>query len=311
MAVSRIWRWLLRLSPSVGAFIAMTALALSGCGGDSGPEAAPPGPEPAVVWRDLQIDGVARRYRLYTPPTVGEDRPVPLVLALHGSENSVQSFVEATGLDQAASANEFVVAYPEASDLVWHGGFCCTGGRGDPTTDIRFLDQVISDVAAVRPIDTARVYAVGVSGGGVMAYRLACHLTGRLAGAGSVSGAMLLEDCQPARPISVMEIHGTADGIVPYAGGRIRGGATAPAPATAAVVEHWALLNRCPGPPRTEVDGLVTTATWSGCGEGAGVRLVTVEGGGHNWFAKVYGPPNGAVDATHSIVEYFGLARRR
>ena len=291
--------------------MAMTALAVPGCGGGSGPESTAPGPEPAVAWRQVQVDGMARRYRLYTPPAVGEDRRIPLVLALHGSENSVESFVEASELDEAASANEFVVAYPEASGLVWHGGFCCTSGRGNPTADIRFLDQVISDVAAVRRIDPARVYAVGVSGGGVMAYRLACQLTGRLAGAGSVSGAMLLEGCEPSRPISVMEIHGTADAIVPYAGGRIRGGATAPAPPAAAVVDHWALLNRCPDPPHTAVDGLVTTATWSGCADGTRVRLVTVEGGGHNWFAKVYGPPNGAVDATQSIVDYFGLARRR
>ena len=309
--MSRVWRWLLPFSPRVRALMAMTAFVVSGCGGEPGPELAAPGPEPAVVWRDLQIDSVYRRYRLYTPPVVGEGRRLPLVLALHGSENSVQSFVDASELDEAASANEFVVAYPEASDLLWHGGFCCTGGRGDPATDIRFLDQVISDVAAVRRIDTARVYAVGVSGGGVMAYRLACDLTGRLAGAGSVSGAMLLEDCHPSRPISVMEIHGTADGIVPYAGGRIQGGATAPAPAAAAIAERWALLNRCPEPPHTEAEGLVTTATWAGCGEGTRVRLVSVEGGGHNWFATVYGPPNGAVDATHSIVEYFGLARRR
>ena len=290
--------------------VAFALLSFTACGG-SGSGSSSSSSEPAVVWRDVRVDDVARRYRLYTPPEMGESRAVPLVLALHGSLNSVQSFVDASALDDVASANSFVVAYPEALGLVWNGGFCCTSGRGDAATDVRFLDQVISDVAGVREIDMARVYAVGVSGGGVMAYRLACRLTGRLAGAASVAGAMLLDDCQPSRPISVLAIHGTADGIVPYAGGRIQGGAVAPAPPAPAIAARWASLNQCPEPQTTEVDGLVKTETWSGCGRGVRVRLVSVDGGGHNWFATIYGPPNGAVDANVAIVDFLELGRRR
>ncbi|MGH9158312.1 MAG: hypothetical protein ACRD1K_21305 [Acidimicrobiales bacterium] len=41
---------------------------------------------------------------------------------------------------------------------------------------------MITAVASVRPVDPARVYAVGVSAGAVMAYRLGCNLAGRTAG---------------------------------------------------------------------------------------------------------------------------------
>ena len=261
--------------------------------------------------RHLQVERAERVYRLYTPPDSESEGPVPLVLALHGSYNSVDSFVDASELDDAASANGFIVAYPEGVGLLWNGGFCCTSGRGSATADISFLDQVITDVAAVRRIDLRRVYAVGVSAGGVMAYRLGCDLAGRLAGVAVVTGAMVLDDCRPSPPVPVIAIHGTADGIVPYEGGRIQGGATRPAPPAIAVIERWATHNGCTGAEPPEVRGTVTIADWTGCTEGSGARLVTVEGGGHNWFLPVYGPPNGAIDATRTIVEFFGLGRRR
>jgi polyhydroxybutyrate depolymerase len=264
--------------------------------------------EAAVSHHHIDIDGTSRRYRLYTPPALDDDDPMPLVLALHGAGNTPEDLVKATRLDQAASAGGFVVAYPEAQRLVWNGGFCCTLGRGDPGVDVRFLDRLIAEVSATRRIDPARVYAVGVSAGGIMAYRLACDLGGRIAGVGAVAAGMQLDDCRPSRPVSVLVIHGTVDEIVPYEGGRVLGGANRPVPPTPAVAEAWASMDGCPPAADPRVDGIVTTRTWDRCAAGTRVRLVTVEGGGHNWFEKDLGMPNGAVDATTSIAEFFGLA---
>lgn len=300
----------LEAGAKVGVLLALL-LVVTGCSGGGSSGATTPAPEPAVVRRHLRVGGVERTYRLYTPPDSTNEGAVPLVLAMHGSGNSVDSFVDASELDDAASANGFIVAYPEALGLLWNGGFCCTSGRGSSATDIRFLDQVITDVIATRSIDTSRVYAVGVSAGAIMAYRLGCDLAGRLAGVGAVAGAMVLDDCQPSRPLSVIAIHGTADGIVPYQGGRIAGGATQPAPPATAVIERWSSLVGCPSTDGAQVRGTVTTSTWTGCAEGTKVGLVTVEGGGHNWFLPVYGPPNGALDATKTLVEFLGLGRRR
>ena len=174
---------------------------------------------------------------------------------------------------------------------------------------MRFLDRVITDVAAVRKIDVARVYAVGVSAGGIMAYRLACDLTGRIAGIGAVAATMQVDDCQPSRPVTVVALHGTADDLVPYEGGRMQGGALRPALPAMTVAERWASVDRCPAGRESRVEGIVTTTTWVGCADGAQVRLVTVEGGGHSWFHKDFGMPNGALDATASILGFLGLQR--
>ena len=217
---------------------------------------------------------------------------------------------ETTRFDRAASGGRFVVAYPEAERLLWNGGFCCTSGRGAPGADVRFLDRVISDVATVRRIDLSRVYAFGVSAGGIMAYRLACDLPGRITGVGAVAASMQLDDCQPSRPISVVALHGTGDQLVPYEGGRILGGALRPAPPAMAVAERWASLDSCPAGGEVQVEGIVTTTTWSRCADGTEVRLVTIEGGGHNWYAPDFGMPNGAIDATASVLVFLGLQRQ-
>lgn len=279
------------------------------CGGGAGGGSSD-APQPAVAQRRLTVAGQDRTYRLYTPPDTELAGPVPLVLALHGSGNTAESLVDSSELDEAADAGGFIVAYPQAVGISWNAGFCCTAGRGEPGADVRFLDELITDVATFRRIDEKRIYAVGVSAGGMMAYRLACDLAGRFAGVGAIAASMALDDCRPSRAISVIAIHGTADEIVPYGGGRIQGGATKPAPPAIGVAERWVSLNGCPDARADDVRGLVSVAAWTGCAAGTKVRLVTVESGGHHWFLPVYGPPNGALDATAAFTEFFDLRRR-
>lgn len=109
--------------------------------------------------------------------------------------------------------------------------------------------------------------------------------------------------------MSVLEIHGTADRIVPFDGGRLPEFTRArrPVPGAREVARRWADLNHC-SDRRVERDDPVTTIDWRDCDEGTSVRLVAVEGGGHAWYAPAFGPVDGAVDATAVIVEFLGLA---
>ena len=218
--------------------------------------------------------------------------------------------VEATRFDRVAEREGLVVAYPEGVNETWNAGYCCLGRATSGPDDVGFLTRLIDDVAANNRIDSGRVYAVGVSAGAMMAYRLGCDRADRIAGVGSVAGAMVLDACHPAKPLSVIEIHGTADGLVPYDGGRTAGGATQPSPPTPAVAQRWAELNACTRPLATKVEGVVSTSTWSGCGAGTGVKLITIDAGGHAWFAEGLGPLSGAVDATTEIWAFLSSARR-
>lgn len=281
---------------------------LVGCGGSKSASVAPP--PPAVQHRQLSVGGLTRSYRVFTPLSLDRTKPSPLVLVLGGVGNSADSMVEATGFDRTADTGNFIVAYPDGVDKTWNAGYCCLGRAMTGPDDVAFLGRVIDDVESTAKVDASRVYVVGVSAGGMMAYRLGCEMADRIAGVGSLAGAMVLDDCHPSKPVSVIEVHGTADGEVPYDGGKTAGGATQPSPPTIEVVQRWAALDGCPGTGATQTSGPVTTQTWTGCAAGTSVELITIEGGGHTWFAPAFGPTNGAVDATREMWSFLASVRR-
>jgi polyhydroxybutyrate depolymerase len=234
------------------------------------------------------------------------------VVVLGGYGNTAESMVGATDFDRMAATGDFLVAYPDGVNDTWNAGYCCLGRAASGPDDVGFLGRLIDDVEAAQKVDQGRVYMVGVSAGAMMGYRMGCDVADRIAGVGSVAGAMVLESCHPSKPVSVIEIHGTADGEVPYGGGHTAGGATQDSPPTAAVVARWAELDQCPTAGAAQTQGPVTTTTWSGCAAGTAVELLSIDGGGHTWFATGLGPVAGSVDATSAIWGFFSsLPARR
>lgn len=270
------------------------------------------GPPPPVQTGQITVDGVARTYRVFVPPTLDRRRAAPLVVVLHGGANSVEDTVKTTLFDKEASAGEFIVAYPEATRREWNAGTCCGSAPRRNVDDVGFLTRVLDQIQADHRIDPARVFLAGVSNGAMMAYRFACERADRVTAVGSVAGAVVVDGCRPSRPVSVLEIHGTEDPLVPYQGGKPdapEAEAAAPYTSTPAMIRRWAELDGCPAPSPPRVAGPVTTESWVGCGNGSAVSLITVQGGGHIWFASGLGPANGALDATGAIWRFFSELR--
>jgi polyhydroxybutyrate depolymerase len=244
----------------------------------------------APVLETLQIGGDARSYWLYRPEGLDKAKPAPLLLVLHGSGGTGDDMVTVTqrGFERLADKEKFLVVYPVALERRWND----LSGTAD---DVGFLMAMVDKFVSDGLVDKNRVYAAGISNGGMMAQRLACEQTERFAGIATVAGGMssgLAATCKPVHPLPVLVIHGTDDPIVPWAGGAIAGleefGSVLSARDTA---KFWAVANQCkdagtilPEPDRAPQDGTrVKVEAFTGCPVRAAVTLVAVEGGGHTW----------------------------
>src|SRR5207253_10920746 len=112
-----------------------------------------------------------------------------------------------------------IVVYPDGtgsgSFLTWNAGalFRLAGNRAD---DIAFLREMLDDLGKMVNVDAKRVFATGMSNGGMMCYRLAAEMADRIAAVAPVAGTMAVPKAEPKRPIAVLHFHGTEDVLVPY-----------------------------------------------------------------------------------------------
>jgi polyhydroxybutyrate depolymerase len=161
------------------------------------------------------------------------------------------------------------VVYPDAAGRSWR-----ISGAED--ADVRFMDALLDRLLVAGCFDPRRVSLVGVSNGGGMAARFACAGDDRLAGLVSVAGGYrTLPACRARRALSVLEIHGTADAVVPYAG---------PRGVVLQWVYGWVARDGCaPKAQRSRHSVHVVRLQWERCRGGAIVAHLRLVGGRHAW----------------------------
>jgi polyhydroxybutyrate depolymerase len=236
---------------------------------------------------------------------------------LHGGFGSGDQARASYGWDAQADAGRFVVAYPDGVDRAWAvGGGCCGAPGRSGVDDVAFITAMVRGIAGKLPVDPARVYATGISNGGLLAYRLACEST--VFAAIGPDSATMLGPCPSPAAVSVIHIHGTADRNVRYGGGPGEGVAAINGPPVPQLIETWRAVDRCPAPVVTSA-GPVTTSV-ADCPDGRAVELVTIAGAGHQWpgaearplAQRLLGtdPPSTALNATETIWRFFAAHPR-
>ena len=226
---------------------------------------------------------------LRTPETLTDGKQYPLVMVLHGFGAS--GFIQAAyfGATALPTADEALVIAPDGivnsgGMQFWNADPACCDLENQRPDDVAYLGTMLDDIIATWPVDPARVFVIGHSNGGFMAYRMACERADIIVGIMALAGlaSTTPASCTPDEPVSVLHIHGTADATVPYAANTVGAEPS---------VAQWAQHNGCSGIARTagamlDLDNAVAGAetrasATDGCPETGAVDLWTLEGSGH------------------------------
>jgi polyhydroxybutyrate depolymerase len=223
---------------------------------------------------------------------------LPLLVFLHGLGGSGADLVEGLRLDEMAEALGFAFLAPEgmtdrSGRRFWNAtDSCCNFDRLE-VDHVQLLRQWITQAIQSPRVDPERVYIVGFSNGGFMAYRAACEIGQLLRGVVSIAGAGLTDAarCQPSKKLDVVQIHGDRDPIVKFDGGHLFADSRRPRhPSAEASVAYWAKQDGCAAellPVRDldldpRVPGAETrVSSYGDCG-GRRVELWRILGGDHS-----------------------------
>lgn len=266
-----------------------------------------------VVTCTLMHDGLERSYLLYVPSSVDPEQPVPVVFVFHGGTGNARSAIIMSGFGEIADQNDFVVIYPNGTNrlgddalLTWNAGDCCGYAQRQKVDDVGFVRAIVSDLQSLVTVDTKRIYATGMSNGGMLVHRLACEATDVFAAAAPVAGTLNFPQCDPLQSISVIEFHGTADQHVSYDGGYGPKSLTDVDFASVQdTIEFWVTSNQCDSQPQVNSYEDIQHEKWEGCADSTAVELYTIIDGGHYWPGGSFSDSTQTISASQLIWEFF------
>jgi len=238
------------------------------------PPAFPTGASGSIV--KLKVDTLTRRYIQVTP-----DRPagpsIPILVVLHGRNTSAQQEEQRDGFQALVAQGRAELVYPLGISRSWNAGGCCGVAAREGVNDVAFLTDL---VAHVDPGGKRPIYMIGFSNGGRMTYAMACDHPDLVDGY-AVLAAVPVRPCATPHPVTLLQIGGTADPLVPYSPGD-SGGEHPPVTTQVAALRR---LDSCATQTSTTRIGDVTLSTWTSCTDGNRVGFATYRGVGHWWPA--------------------------
>lgn len=266
-----------------------------------------------TVLDTMTINGLQRDFLLYVPEVYTGTTAVPLVINMHGYGSNASEQNLYGNFKNLADVDNFLVVHPNGTldntNTRYWNAFLNAGA----VDDVDFISQLIDSLSLSYNIDPNKVFATGMSNGGFMSYKLACELNNKIAKIASVTGTMsttLPSTCSPGSAIPVLQIHGTLDPTVPYAGNLAM-------ESIEDVIDFWVANNNCNTTPEltalpnlnTADNSTVEKYEYTGGTDNADVIFYKVIGGGHTWPGAIFSIPAGNTNrdfnASQVIWEFF------
>jgi len=248
--------------------------------------------EPIVGLQDVNIliNSTSRTFKIYVPSKYSSLKDMPLLFCFHGYTSNAKNIMDYSNFNKIADREGFIVVYPQGLEFNgsthWNVGGWTLGSSAD---DIKFVELMIELISDIFLVNKKRIYSTGMSNGGFMSFLLACQLSNKIASIASVSGSMtpqIYNECDPKRSISILQLHGDSDPVVPYLG------YPSLFKSVSDVISFWTNNNSCETRAFiSEIEDINLTDNstvkeyyYKSCNEDTSVKHYKVIGGGHDWF---------------------------
>lgn len=265
-------------------------------------QAAPEAPSAATVPGTheftLQHGGMTRKYLVHVPVSYNAGTPTPLLFAFHGGGGDMRFQADEAkyGLIGKAEREGFLAVFPNGTSplpsgkfATWNAGNCCAGARDKQVDDVGFVRAILATVEGQFNVDRRRVFATGMSNGGMLSHRLGCEMADTFTAIAAVAGTDGTLSCSPSRPISVLHIHAKNDDHVLFNGGAGKDAfkdesKVANFTSVPETISRWVSRNSCSPAPRSVLERSgASCQRYDGCRGGVSVQLCVTDSGGHSW----------------------------
>ena len=276
---------------------------------------------------DLSLLKVGKVNRYYLPrvPEKCLQQTCPVLLVFHGGMGSAEQIEKHSGFTDIANKEGFIVVYPNGLNKQWNDG---RKGQNEDVDDMSFVDSLLVDIKTKYKVDEKKIFATGMSNGGLFSFRLACERSKIFAAIAPVAAnhsVGVVDKCKPDEPVSVLNIVGIDDKAVPFKGGTIsvllgirKRGQVLSSDET---IKSWVRMNSCKDQAVVSIRDQIKDDKTSvkiekyadHCKAATKVTRMTVNGGGHAWPGH---PPQHRgffhqvvtsmeIDATQEILDFF------
>ena len=261
--------------------------------------------KPGTYTFSLMVKDKKRFYILHIPKTYKKSKPLPLVVAMHGGGGNmkVQSQDKFYGLISQAEKKGTLMVFPNGHSplpsgalATWNAGECCADARDTKSDDVGFVKAMLQKVKKQVSVKDEQVFAIGMSNGGMMAYRLACEIPELFNGIASVTGTDNTMACSPKKAVSILHIHAKDDTHVLFNGGAGKNAFRDKSKITnfksvPSTIAKWRGLYSCsPQAKQVLKNKKALCELYQGCQDGAKIQLCVTEDGGHSWPGGLKSP---------------------
>ena len=251
---------------------------------------------------------LALTFTFLTPATgshefiVGGDRPVtvhlpdalanpaPLLILLHSASTSGARLESYMKIAPVAKINGLIYIAPNGTTNIegkrfWGASKSCCNKYSQEVDNVAYIDGLIDEISAKIPVDPKRIYLIGHSNGAFMSFTYACK-TDRVTAIVALAGAMDQNpECAPTTPVSLLNIHGTADKVIKVNGGVMNNNSYTSAATT---IKTIASVNQCSNPTTSKRDfeptikGAETTIINYACDTHTHLQFWKIKDGSHS-----------------------------